>query len=123
MKEFCKRNAIELTFIAPYNPQSNGQAERMVQTTKKSLEKLKKGDWEVKLARILIKQHNTPSTTTGKSPAEMMMGRPLRTILDKLNPKNHSLKREESGYKETKIRKLEIGDRVRMRNFRKAGPK
>lgn len=123
MKDFCTRNGIKTIFTAPYNSQSNGQAERMVQITNKSLKNLKKVDWEVKLTRILLKQHNVSSTTTGKSPAVMMLGRPLRTVLDKLNPKNQPLRREESGYTNTNIRRLKAGGRLRMRNYRKDGPK
>ncbi|XP_046601337.1 uncharacterized protein K02A2.6-like [Neodiprion lecontei] len=68
IQEFYKRNGIKSLFIAPYNPQANGQAERTVQSAKNSLRKLKDGDWETRLSRFLLKQHSTPVTTTGKHP-------------------------------------------------------
>ncbi|XP_026576533.1 uncharacterized protein K02A2.6-like, partial [Pseudonaja textilis] len=39
-----------------------------------------------KLSRYLLSQHTTPCTTTNKSPAELLMGRRLRTTLDRLHP-------------------------------------
>ncbi|XP_015122715.1 uncharacterized protein K02A2.6-like [Diachasma alloeum] len=120
IKAFYQRNGIKAMYIAPYNPQANGQAERMVQTAKRSLKKLNEGDWELKLARILLKQHSTPSTSTGASPAELMMGRKLRTALDKLPPNNEH--ETNKGYDSVKIRRLHPGDKVRMRTYRTAGP-
>ncbi|XP_015118418.1 uncharacterized protein K02A2.6-like [Diachasma alloeum] len=120
IKAFYQRNGIKAMYIAPYNPQANGQAERMVHTAKRSLKKLNEGDWELKLARILLKQHSIPSTSTGASPAELMMGRKLRTALDKLPP-NHEHETNK-GYDSVKIRRLHPGDKVRMRNYRAAGP-
>lgn len=71
---------------AEFNPSSNGQAERMVQTTKEALGRILKGDWQTRLARFLLAQHRTPHSATGKSPAEMLMGRRLTTALDHLHP-------------------------------------
>lgn len=39
------------------------------------------------MSRFLLKQHATPSATTGKSLAEMMFNRKIKTILDTLKPK------------------------------------
>ena len=38
------------------------------------------------LAQILLRYRTTPHSTTGKSPAEMMFGRNVRTRLDLLHP-------------------------------------
>ncbi|XP_031328049.1 uncharacterized protein K02A2.6-like [Photinus pyralis] len=83
---WTRRNGIRHTRIAPYHPASNGQAERMVQETKKTLKKLSTGNWETKIARFLITQHITPTSTTGLSPAELMFKRKIRTCLDLLQP-------------------------------------
>ena len=69
------------------HPASNGEAERFVQTFKHSLKATKNdsGSLTMKLSRFLI-TYRTPSSTTGVSPAELFMKRPLRTRLDLLRP-------------------------------------
>ncbi|XP_060126817.1 uncharacterized protein K02A2.6-like [Zootoca vivipara] len=83
---FTAQNAIRHIRSAPFHPATNGQAERMVRTTKDSLRRMTQGDWEYRLAAFLLAQHSTPSTTTGRSPAELLMGRRLATRLDRLHP-------------------------------------
>ena len=39
-KEFCKRNGISHRTIAPFHPQSNGQAERFVDSFKRAIKKI-----------------------------------------------------------------------------------
>lgn len=85
-KEFAGRNGIRHVTTAPYHPRSNGQAERMVQTTKEALSRITAGDWQTRIARFLLSQHTTPNSATGKSPAEMLMNRRLTTALDRLHP-------------------------------------
>ncbi len=58
----------------------------MVQTFKKILAKLEDGDTEVQLQRMLFRQHTTIHAGTGKSPAELLMGRKLRSVFDKMHP-------------------------------------
>lgn len=86
MKQFCRMNGIHTHTTAPYHPSSNGQAERMVQYVKRSLSTLTEGDFDLRLQRFLFKQHTTVHATTGKAPAELLMGRRLRTALDCLHP-------------------------------------
>ncbi|XP_049524984.1 uncharacterized protein K02A2.6-like [Dermacentor silvarum] len=83
---FMRDNQIRHVRVAPYHPSSNGQVERMVQETKQVLRRMSGGDMDTKLARFLLSQHVLPHSTTGKSPAEMLMGRRLHTALDKLHP-------------------------------------
>ncbi|XP_039590611.1 uncharacterized protein K02A2.6-like [Polypterus senegalus] len=85
-KEFTERNGIRHVTTAPYHPSSNGQAERMVQTTKDALRRIIAGNWQTRLARFLLSQHTMPNSSTGKSPAELLMKRRLTTALDRLNP-------------------------------------
>ncbi|XP_060542427.1 uncharacterized protein K02A2.6-like [Pantherophis guttatus] len=70
---------------APFHPASNGQAERFVRSAKEA-SRLSPGDWQERVDKFLIAQHSTPCTATGRSPAELLMGRKLRGILDRLNP-------------------------------------
>eukprot|EP00079_Xenopus_tropicalis_P023325 XP_012815654.2 PREDICTED: LOW QUALITY PROTEIN: uncharacterized protein K02A2.6-like [Xenopus tropicalis] len=86
-RAFMESNLIRHVTTAPFHhPSSNGQAERMVQTTKDALKRIIDGDWNYRLAKFLLQQHITPSTSTGCSPAELLMNRHLKTCLDRLHP-------------------------------------
>ncbi|CAI5771628.1 XP_028584004.1uncharacterized protein K02A2.6-like [Podarcis lilfordi] len=64
----------------------NGQAERMVHLAKEALARLDRGDWHEWVAEYLFLQHITSHAATGQSPAELLMGRRLRSPLDRLHP-------------------------------------
>lgn len=121
MKDFLDKNGIKIIYIAPYHPSSNGQAERMVQTTKQALRKLTSGDWETKIARFLMRQHCVPISESRITPAELMFGRPLRTAMDVIRSKDD----QEVGNDDSISipRRLKIGEKVRMKNYRSSGPK
>ena len=51
--------------------------------------KLKKGTMQTKINRVLFRYRITPHSTTGASPAEMLMGRKLISALDLLKPDVH----------------------------------
>ena len=122
-EEFTKRNGIRHITTAPYHPASNGLAERAVQTLKEGLRKMVDGDMDTRLARILYRYRMMPHTTTGVSPAELLMGRKLRSHLDLLQPdmSSHVMIKQaaqKSGFdKSSKERTLKIGDPVYVRNF------
>ena len=80
------KNGIRHVKTAPYHPSSNGQAERAVQVLKEGLKKFPKGTLETRLARFLFHYRLTPHTTTGISPAELLMGRQLRSHLNLFKP-------------------------------------
>ena len=84
-QEFLSQNGVKQILTSPYHPSSNGLAERAVQTFKDLVSKLE-GPMEVRLSKFLFKYRVTPHTTTGISPAELLMGRRLRTHLDLLYP-------------------------------------
>lgn len=114
MQEFLKINGIKSMQTAPYHPASNGRAERMVQELKMALKKQEEGTVACKVSRFLFKQHSTPHAGTGKTPAELMLGRKLQSPLDKLHPDSHA-----DGYcafSEPK-RVFSRGDFVYVRNF------
>ena len=71
---------------APYHPATNGLAECAVQILKNALKKSGLGDLEKQLARFFFHYRTTPHSTIGVTPAELLMGRPLRTHLDLLRP-------------------------------------
>ncbi|XP_055588877.1 uncharacterized protein K02A2.6-like [Uranotaenia lowii] len=84
-ENFCGRNGIQHLRISPYHPQSNGQAERFVDSLKRSL--LKINDWQNESLQTFLQVYrSTPSRVlNGSSPAELMIGRKIRTILNLLD--------------------------------------
>lgn len=64
---------------SPTYPQSNGMAERAVQTTKRLLKKAKQAGVDPHLAMLELR--NTPIGTNLGSPAQILMGRRTRTQL------------------------------------------
>ncbi|XP_013763339.1 uncharacterized protein LOC102215153 [Pundamilia nyererei] len=85
-KEFMAKNGITHVTSAPYHPASNGLAERAVQTFKELMKKSTGDTLTTKLNRALFSYRITPQSTTGKSPAELMMGQKLRCTLDLIHP-------------------------------------
>ena len=78
---FVKRNGFRHVKTAPYHPASNGLAERAVQTVKEALKK-SSGDMEACFILFLFQYRLTPHSTTGRSPAELLLGRQPRSHLD-----------------------------------------
>ncbi|XP_039447993.1 uncharacterized protein K02A2.6-like [Culex pipiens pallens] len=87
-ESYCKANGITHILTAPYHPQSNGQAERFVDTVKRGMKKINKGEpLQETLDVFLATYRSTPSgTTEQKSPSELLFGRQMRTTLDLLRP-------------------------------------
>ena len=71
---------------ATYHPSSNGLAERSVQTFNNGMKKGMGNDLQRQLSNFLFHYRMTPHTTTRVSPAELMMGRQLRTRPDLMRP-------------------------------------
>lgn len=90
---FCSQNNILASYSPPYHPESNGLAERNVQTIKKGLKKLLLQQKDTKnsvhqlLASFLLSYRTTPTTATGKTPASLWLGFSPRTHLSLINPK------------------------------------
>ena len=112
---FMKENGIRHLMGAPYHPQTNGLAERMVQTVKKSLTKQRSTEKSliIRLARFLFSYRSTPHPATGKSPAESLMGRKFRSKFDLLLPPT-----EEKADVDDFVAKFHVGQPVMAKDFR-----
>ena len=125
---FMKQNGIDHVRSAPFHPSSNGLAERAVQTFKEGMKKIKGDTLQTKLSRFLFSYRITPHTTTGLSPAELMMSRRLRSALDILMPdvktkvQQKQLKQKENHDNKKRLRSFAPGDNVFVRNY-SYGPK
>ncbi|KFD45689.1 hypothetical protein M513_13429 [Trichuris suis] len=89
----------------------------MVQTTKESLKPIIAGDWSIRLARFLLSQHVTPSSSTGFSPAELLMNRNLHTCLDLMHPVVSESMQEKKDSQASKSRTFTPFGPIYMRNF------
>lgn len=90
--KYCECHGIKLTKSPPYHPQSNGQAERAVQSVKTVFRKFCLGaeaklSWPRKINKFLIHYRNSPSTVTSKTPSEMIFSFKPKVILDCINNK------------------------------------
>ncbi|XP_038106927.1 uncharacterized protein K02A2.6-like [Culex quinquefasciatus] len=87
---YCNSNGILHLKTPPYHPQSNGLAERFVDTFKRTLKKITAGGEALRQAidTFLLCYRSTPcrSAPQSKTPAELLLGRRLRTSLDLLKP-------------------------------------
>uniref|UniRef100_A0A5S6QM96 RNA-directed DNA polymerase n=1 Tax=Trichuris muris TaxID=70415 RepID=A0A5S6QM96_TRIMR len=118
-KTFCQMNNIVHIKATPYHPKTNGLAERAVRTFKERMSKSTSSDnVEVALQRFLFSYRNTPHSTTGRCPAELLIGHRLRTKLDMLKPSMQSVadmrtfKYATYHDRKTKPRLFEPGDKV-----------
>ena len=121
-----KANGIKHIRSAPYHAATNGEAERCVQTFKKALKSAKAdaGNLQFKLAQFLLSYRSTPHSTTGLSPAELFLKRPLKTRLDLLHPSverkvlQSQANQKKSHDAHSKDRSFDIGESVWVQNLR-----
>ena len=101
---------------SPGYPQSNGLAERTVQTAKKLLTKSKEDGKQPLLA--ILEYRNTPVDSM-KSPAELLMGRQLRSILPAAN---HHLQPKPTDASQVFVRRQELQQRQKKYYDQSARP-
>ena len=122
-KDFLRSNKIKHILSALYHPASKGEAERAVKTFKQSM-KAAKGDpgtQNQKITSFLLSYRTTPHTTTGCTPAELLMNRRLHTRLDLLRSDlRKKVAKPSSMQPRAPRRQLSIGDPVLTRDYRKS---
>ena len=117
-QEFCQQNSINHVRSPPYHPQSNGQAERFVDTFKRAMLKARgEGTTYDIIERFLFVYRTTPHDLLPnfKSPAEMLMGRKLRTVHSAMIPKPLAQQRPQL---QTTWIPHEVGAKVYVRDYR-----
>lgn len=127
-QSWCAKNSIQHIKSPPYHPQSNGQAERFVDTFKRALLKSKgEGTPRETIPIFLTAFRTTPNRNTpeGRSPAECMLGRKPRTTLDVIRPQQHRvgsrddrMERQFNRHHGTRDRCFSPGAAVYARNYR-----
>lgn len=123
--DFMSKNGIKHVTSAPFHPSTNGLAERAVQTFKEGMKKMQGGkeSLETKMSRFLFSYRITPHSTTGLSPAEMLMSRRLRSTFDLLLPdlktkvEKKQWKQKAHHDKTIKLRRFNPGNLVFTKNY------
>lgn len=124
-ENFLKDHGVTHRTSAPYHPASNGQAERFVQTVKRSLRCMEgqQGNLSEKLQIIKTQLRRVPNAS-GHDAYSLMFGRDIRTKLHvmfkKQTPRNNGNNRP-SRPRPTEIGKhFAVGERVQVRCFNNA---
>jgi len=120
MEEYLCEYGIKHRRVTPYWPRANGEVERQNRTLLKAIRtaRVEKKDWKKELNKFLLNFRSTPHATTGVSPAELLMGRKLRTKLPQLEVQSERMERQrDSEMRQTdwqrKTRGKEYGDKQR----------
>jgi hypothetical protein len=80
----CKRLGIHKTRTTPYRPQSDGQTERFNRTLTDALSKIcsKQEEWDLFVPLVCMYYRAINHSSTGVSPALLMLGRQIRLPID-----------------------------------------
>jgi hypothetical protein len=127
-ESFLHTNGVLHITGAPYHPETNGAAENLVKTFKRSLKASKATGIpvDVALEQFLLAYRTTPHATTNVTPAKLL-GRELRTRLDLLRPellKERVFRSQQKSIVSTQHRvdtPLQPGTSVWARDFRPNG--
>ena len=133
--EFTKTWGIKHELSSPHNAQSNGHAESHVKALKNLIAKTGHGGTKLSQDYIkgIIEMRNTPRAD-GKSPAEVLLGRPMRSVvpmhrqhfapawnkqireLELKRAKTKAKVKENYDAKARNLPKLKVGDEVRIQD-------
>ena len=87
---FLESHGVEHRKSPPLWPQANGEVERQNRTLLKALKiaHVEGKPWQTELHKFLLAYRSTPHTSTGETPAFLMLRRELRTKLPELREEN-----------------------------------
>ena len=123
-RKFVNANGIKHATGAPYHPSTNGQAERLVQSFKKAVKADKSGrTLQHKLDRFLLAYRSAPHATTELSPAQLLLGRNVKTRLDLIKPDiQREVNKKLLQPNNSTLKSFDHSQNVWVRNYRR-GPK
>ena len=124
-KQFMDANGVKHRRVPPYHPSSNGAAENLVKSVKKFLEKADKStSIQTQISKFLASYHNTPHSVTGRTPAEILLGRSPRTRLSLVHPclSDHLTQKAEANVGTKQPRQFKENQKVVVRDFRPHRP-
>lgn len=124
-QRFLTAHNIKHKLTAPYHPATNGQAERFVQTFKRYFKATVAASKQQSLSpqqldSFLSAYRNTPHATTGKTPAELLLGRQPWTVLDMLRPQTvqeHVLQSQDKMVKHGELPRFTAQQKVWARSY------
>ena len=125
-KSFMDQCGILHKLTPPYHPSSNGLAENMVKTLKAYLNKESRvSDVEQSLVQFLMSFRNTPHTSTGHAPAEILLKRAPRTRLamTKPNMKNRLKLKLTADTEPSEVRQFSRGETAMLKDLRPGATK
>ncbi|CAC5387482.1 unnamed protein product [Mytilus coruscus] len=87
---YLSENGVKHNRSTPYWPQANGEVERQNRTLLKAFRtaNAENRDWRKEIPKFLLANRSTPHSTTGKSPAELLFNRKIRTKLPEIDAEN-----------------------------------
>ncbi|XP_055590735.1 uncharacterized protein K02A2.6-like [Uranotaenia lowii] len=134
-KSYCTSKNVRLINTIPYWPQMNGLVERQNQGILRALKiaKVMKQDWRKAVQEYVYAYNTRPHSVTGKTPVELLTGRPAKDLLPSLRTEpywsrdeemrdNDAIKKMQGKIyaderRHAKKSNIKVGDTVMMRNY------
>ena len=105
--QFLKEHGIKHKPSSPLWPQGNGEAENLMKPLVKAVKSAHHDnkDWKMEIFNFLLNYRATPNATTGKSPADLLYNRTIRTKLPQFTAENTTSVHQEVKERDTRMKK------------------